>query len=108
IDEPALFTSYVQKLVEERKPRKRNSKLMYNLFYAMHRGLKAFYDNGGANLITHGSDAPSHGRFLAGFSSQREVEGIVKAGIPSAEALKASTLTSAKSIGKGSILGSID
>jgi imidazolonepropionase-like amidohydrolase len=80
---------------------------MDGLYDAMKRSTKAFYEAGGGNLITLGTDAPSHGYFLAGFSAHREMHTMVMAGIPEAAVLKIATQNSANAIGKGSLLGSI-
>jgi hypothetical protein len=49
---------------------------------AMQRTTKAFYDAGG--LLTLGTDNPSRGEYLAGFSAHRELHALVLAGIPPA------------------------
>ncbi|MDX1673047.1 MAG: amidohydrolase family protein [Balneolaceae bacterium] len=106
MDEPSLFTPYVQKLVEQKKRSK--SELMDGLYGAMRRTTRAFYDAGGEDLVTLGTDAPSHGRFLAGFGAHREMHTMVLAGIPPAGVLRIATLNSAEALGKGDILGSIE
>lgn len=106
-DERALFTPYVQRLVEARGER-RSSDLMDGLYNAMRRSTKAFYDAGGGGLITLGTDAPSHGNFLAGFGAHREMHTMVLAGIPEAAVLKIATQNGANALGKGSLLGSIE
>jgi imidazolonepropionase-like amidohydrolase len=105
-DERAMFTPYVQKLMGD-KVERRSSTLMDNLYQAIRRTTKAFYDAGGGDLITFGTDAPSHGSFLAGFGAHREMHTMVLAGIPEAAVLKIATQNSANAIGKGSLIGSI-
>ena len=106
-DERSLFTPYVRKLLPAREEQGA-SDLMNGLYQAMRRTTKAFYDAGGGDLITLGTDAPSHGYFLAGFSAHREMHTMVMAGIPESAVLKIATQNSANSIGKGSLLGSIE
>ncbi|MDZ7756382.1 amidohydrolase family protein [Rhodohalobacter sp.] len=81
---------------------------MDGLYEAMKRSTKAFYDAGGGDLITLGTDAPSHGYFLSGFSAHREMHTMVMAGLPEHAALKAGTINSAKALGKSSLIGSIE
>ncbi|MBN2731576.1 MAG: amidohydrolase family protein [Balneolaceae bacterium] len=106
-DEQSLFTPYVQSLLSPRE-NQGASELMDGLYRAMRRSTKAFYDAGGGDLITLGTDAPSHGYFLAGFSAHREMHTMVMAGIPEAAVLKIATQNSANAIGQGSLLGSIE
>lgn len=106
-DEKSLFTDYVREMLpprEEQEP----SELMDGLYDAMKRSTKAFYEAGGGDLITLGTDAPSHGYYLSGFSAHREMHTMVMAGLPEHAALKAGTLNSANALGKGSLLGSIE
>lgn len=106
-DERSFFTDYVRELLPPRKDQEA-SELMDGLYEAMKRSTKAFYEAGGGDLITLGTDAPSHGYFLAGFSAHREMHTMVMSGIPEHAALKAGTLNSANALGKGSLLGSIE
>ena len=106
-DERNLFTPYVRNLLPPREEQQ-GSDLMDGLYDAMQRSTKAFYDAGGGDLITLGTDAPSHGYFLAGFSAHREMHTMVMAGIPEAAVLKIATQNSANALGKGSLLGSIE
>jgi len=106
-DEKSMFTPYVRKQLAPRNQQE-GSDLMDGLYKAMMRSTKAFYDAGGGDLITLGTDAPSHGYFLAGFSAHREMHTMVMAGIPEAAVLKIATQNSANAIGKGSLLGSIE
>jgi imidazolonepropionase-like amidohydrolase len=107
-DERAMFTPYVRDLLGGRKVGGSFSELAGKLYEAMRRSTKAFYDYGGGDLITLGTDAPSQGYFLAGFGAHREMHTMVLAGIPEAAVLKIATQNSANAIGKGSLLGSIE
>ncbi len=70
--------------------------------------LKRFYDAGGARLITLGTDHPSWGEFLNGFSAHRELQAFVLAGIPPAAALKMATINGARALRVSDVLGSIE
>ena len=72
----------------------------------MRRTTKALYDAGG--FITMGTDNPSQGEFLAGFSSHRELHSLVLAGIPPAAALRIGTINGARALNAGDKLGSIE
>lgn len=107
-DEHAMFTPYVRDVLGERTVGGSFSELASDLYWAMRRTTKAFYDAGGGDLITLGTDAPSHGYFLAGFGAHREMHTMVMAGIPEAAVLKIASQNSANAIGQGSLLGSIE
>lgn len=106
-DEKSMFTDYVRNLLPPRAEQE-SSDLMNGLYHAMRRSTKAFYDAGGGDLITLGTDAPTHGYFLAGFGAHREMHTMVMAGIPEAAVLKIATQNSANALGKGSLIGSIE
>jgi imidazolonepropionase-like amidohydrolase len=59
-------------------------------------------------LITLGTDFVSHGKYLAGFSTHREVQAMVFAGISPAAALKIATINGARALGMGDRLGTIE
>lgn len=107
-DERAMFTPYVRQKIGERTVSGSFSELASELYWAMRRSTKAFYDAGGGDLITLGTDAPSHGYFLAGFGAHREMHTMVMAGIPEAAVLKIASQNSANAIGQGSLIGSIE
>jgi imidazolonepropionase-like amidohydrolase len=105
IDERKFFTPEIQEWVKTRPPRK-PSAMFDSLYWAMRRTTKAFYDAGGT--LTLGTDNPSQGEFLAGFSSHRELHTLVLAGIPPAAALKIGTINGARALNVGDKLGSIE
>ncbi len=72
------------------------------------KALKAFYDAGGGDLITLGTDHPSTGEYLPGFSSHREMFAMVRAGIPAAKVLQIATIHGARALGASDRLGSIE
>jgi imidazolonepropionase-like amidohydrolase len=91
--------------VKSKPPRKPNQ-VFDSLYWAMRRTTKAFYDAGG--ILTLGTDNPSQGEFLAGFSSHRELHALVLAGIPPAAALRIGTINGARALNVGDKLGSIE
>ena len=70
--------------------------------------MKAFYDAGGGELLTLGTDHNSAGEYLPGFSVHRELHAYVMAGLPPAAALRAGTINGARALGLGDRLGSIE
>lgn len=106
-DEGSFFTPHVQELVAARAPRQR-SDLMSDLYWTMRRTTKAFYDAGGGDLIVLGTDNPSNGEFLPGFSAHRELHTMVLAGIPEASALRIGTINGARALGMGDVLGTVE
>ena len=105
IDERKFFTPAIQAWVKNKPPRRPNP-MFDSLYWAMRRTTKAFYDAGGT--LTLGTDNPSQGEFLAGFSSHRELHALVLAGIPPAAALKIGTINGARALDVGDKLGSIE
>ncbi len=105
-DEPSLFTPYVQEVVASREPR--SSALMTDLYASMKRGLLAFYNAGGGPWITLGTDNPSAGEYLPGFSSHRELHAMVLAGLPPIAALRAATINGATAVKLEDEIGTIE
>ncbi len=107
VDERKFFTPEVQALVRGRGARRANQ-LMDQLYWTMRRTTKAFYDAGGGDLITLGTDNPSRGEFLPGFSAHRELHALVLAGIPTAAALRIGTINGARALKVSDRIGSIE
>jgi imidazolonepropionase-like amidohydrolase len=105
IDERKFFTPDVQAWVKTKPPR-RVVASWDSLYWAMRRTTKAFYDAGG--LLTLGTDNPSTGEFIAGFSAHRELHTLVLAGIPAAAALKIATINGARAMGVSDKLGTLE
>ena len=106
-NEMDFLTPYARTVVESRLPR-RNNEQFGRLLKAKLKEVKAFYDAGGANLITLGTDHPSWGEFWSGFMSHRELQALVLAGIPPAAALKIGTINGARAFNMGTKLGAIE
>ena len=105
VDERKFFTPEVQAWVKTKPPRHAVAS-WDSLYWAMRRTTKAFYDAGG--LLTLGTDNPSTGEFLAGFSAHRELHTLVLAGIPPAAALKIATINGARALGVSDKLGTLE
>ena len=105
VDERKFFTPEVQAWVKTLPPRKAVAS-WDSLYHAMRRTTKALYDGGG--MLTLGTDNPSRGEFLAGFSAHRELHTLVQIGIPPAAALKIATINGARAMGVSDKLGTIE
>jgi len=105
IDERTFFTPEVQAWVKTKPPRHVVAS-WDSLYWAMRRTTKAFYDAGG--LLTLGTDNPSTGEFIAGFSAHRELHTLVLAGIPPAAALRIATINGARALGVSDKLGTLE
>ncbi len=103
----AFLTPYMRTLVEGRPTRPANEQFE-RIYWVKRRVIKAFYDAGGADWITLGTDHPSWGEFFSGFSAHRELHAFVLAGIPPAAALKIATINGARAMNVSSTLGSIE
>ena len=106
-NEKDFLTPYARSVVDSGLPRRNNAQFG-RLLIAKLKEVKAFYDAGGVNLITLGTDHPSWGEFWSGFMSHRELQALVLAGIPPAAALKIGTINSARAFNVGTKLGAIE
>ncbi len=68
--------------------------------------VKRYFDKGG--MITLGTDHPSVGEYIPGFSAHREMEALNAIGIPATEVLKIATINGARALRKSDILGSLE
>lgn len=107
VDEQRFLTPHARAAANARLPRRSNAQFQ-RIYDVKFRELKRFYDLGGHDLITLGTDHPSWGEFLSGFSAHREVQAFVVAGIPPAAALKMATINGARALGMSDELGSIE
>ena len=107
VNEMDFLTPYARSVVASGLPRRNNAQFG-RLLKAKLKEVKAFYDAGGANLITLGTDHPSWGEFWSGFMSHRELQALVLAGIPPAAALRIGTINSAHAFNVGNKLGAIE
>src|SRR5215471_16473615 len=102
-----FLTPYARQVVEKTLPRRVNEQFG-RILKAKMKEVKAFYDAGGGDWISLGTDHPSWGEFWSGFGSHRELHALVLAGIPPAAALKIGTINSARAFNMGTKLGAID
>jgi imidazolonepropionase-like amidohydrolase len=107
VDEEKFLTPYMQSELKKRPPRK-VSEQFDRIYRVKPKVLKAFYDAGGSDLMTLGTDHPSTGEYLPGFSSHREMFAMVRAGIPPAKVLEIATIHGARALGMGDRLGTIE
>lgn len=106
-NEMDYLTPYARELVESRLPRRVNEQ--FERIYWVKRGLvKKFYDLGGGDLLTLGTDHPSWGEYLSGFSVHRELHAFVLSGIPAAAALRIATINGARALRVDDRLGTIE
>jgi imidazolonepropionase-like amidohydrolase len=106
-DERAYFTPLVQELLKDRPARPPLAQFE-RIYWKKRATLKRFHELGGGALITTGTDHPSWGDYLQGFSIHRELHCLSLAGLPNADVLKAGTINGARALGVGDHLGSIE
>ena len=106
-DEMGFLTPYARGVVEARLPRE-PSEQFQRIYYVKRNTVKAFFDAGGSDLLTLGTDHPSWGEFLSGFGAHRELHAMVLAGIPNAAALRAGTINAARAMGLDQRLGTVE
>lgn len=104
-DEQRFYTPYVQRIVRER-PRKDIIEQFEKIYWIKLETVKRFFDAGG--MLTLGTDQPSYGEYIAGFSVHRELHHFVLAGIPPADAIKAATTNAARAMNLGDKFGTIE
>ncbi|WP_425153590.1 amidohydrolase family protein [Candidatus Palauibacter sp.] len=106
-DELRFLTPYMREVVEGRPQRPVNESFA-KMSPIKRRTLKAFYDGGGRDLITLGTDHPSWGRYWSPFAVHRELLALARAGVPPADVFRIATLNSARAMGLEAELGSIE
>jgi imidazolonepropionase-like amidohydrolase len=106
-DEKRFLTPYMRGIIDARPPRTVNAQFE-RIYWVKRKEIKAFYDAGGGDLITLGTDHPSWGEFFTPFSVHRELLSFVLSGIPAGAALRFATINAARAIGAGDRLGSIE
>lgn len=106
-DERRFLAPYAREEFDK-KPAPRINDQFDRIYRIKPREIKQFYDMGGGHLITSGTDYPSTGEFLPGFSTHREIHAFARAGIPNHAALKIATINNARAFGLGDRLGSVE
>jgi imidazolonepropionase-like amidohydrolase len=107
-DERSFLTPRAREVTAPAIKARRVNQQFERIYRTKFAEIKRFYDAGGGRLITVGTDHPSWGEFLSGFSAHREVHAFVLAGIPPAGALKMATINGARALRMADILGSIE
>jgi imidazolonepropionase-like amidohydrolase len=107
VEEMAFLTPFARAAVESTLPRRVNEQFE-RIYHVKRREIGAFYDAGGGDWITLGTDHPSWGEYLNGFSAHRELNALVLAGIPPAAALRIGTINGARALGLGDRLGTLE
>jgi imidazolonepropionase-like amidohydrolase len=107
-DEMSYLTPYARGVVEQRLKTRNNNEQFKRIYEVKLKEIKKFYDSGGANWITSGTDHPSWGEYLSGFCTHRELNAFVLAGIPPAAALKMATINAAHAMRVSDQLGTIE
>lgn len=80
--------------------------MFQKIFDVKKQTVKRYYDMGGK--ITLGTDHPSVGEYIPGFSSHREMEALNAIGIPNTDVLRIATINGAEALRMSDKLGSID
>jgi imidazolonepropionase-like amidohydrolase len=106
-DEERFLTPYMHDIIAKRAPRAVNEQFE-NIYWTKRKEVKAFYDAGGGDLITLGTDHPSWGEFFTPFSVHRELQSLSLSGIPNTAVLRIATINSARAMGFGDRLGTIE
>lgn len=106
-DEMGLLTPFARAAVEARLPREPNDQFE-RIYHVKRKTVLRFWEEGGEDLLTLGTDHPSWGEFLSGFGAHRELHALVLAGIPPAAALRIGTINGARAIGLGDRIGRIE
>ena len=104
IDERQFFTDYMQGIADKRPPMK-GMEIYQQIYRAKLKTIADFHRAGG--MITLGTDHVSNGNHLPGFGVHRELDALVRAGIPARDALRIGTINGAKALGIADQHGSI-
>ncbi len=107
-DEQRFLTPFARNTANDGVAERRPNGQFGRIYVTKARTLKAFYDAGGIDNITLGTDHPSWGEFLSPFSVHREMHAMVKAGLPNAAVLRIATLNGARALGVSDRLGTVE
>lgn len=102
-DERKYLTPYA---LEITKNTRQKIDMFQKIFDIKKVTVKRYFDKGG--MISLGTDHPSVGEYIPGFSAHREMEALVSIGIPNKEVLKIATINGAKALRLDKQLGSIE
>jgi imidazolonepropionase-like amidohydrolase len=105
INEREFFTPHMQSIVKERQPMK-GMEIYQRIYRAKQKTIADFHRAGGT--ITLGTDHVSNGNHLPGFGVHRELDALVRNGIPAADAIKIGTINGAQALKIDKDHGSIE
>lgn len=103
-DERSFFTPLIQARVKDRT--RQPVQQFEQIYQAKQKTISAFHEAGGK--ITLGTDHFSDGEYLPGFGVHRELDALVRNGIPAADAIRIATINGAKALGIDADHGSIE
>lgn len=104
MDEGQFFTEFIQERLKEKGPA-RPMLQFQRIYEAKLKTISAFFEAGGT--ITLGTDHVSDGTYLPGFGAHRELDALVRSGIPAVEAIKIGTINGARALRIDDDYGSI-
>lgn len=107
-DEQRFLTPYARQVADRGIAARRNYEQFGKIYRVKRETLRAFHELGGTDLISLGTDHPSWGEFLSGFSVHREMHAMVEAGLPTADVLRIATRNGARALGMDERLGTIE
>lgn len=107
-DEMQFLTPYAHSVVVAQLATKKPNELFNKIYLVKRAEIKRFYDVGGRDWITLGTDLPSWGEDLDGFADHRELRAFVAAGIPPKDALRFATINGARALNVANKLGSLE
>ena len=102
--ENEIFTPYIQERVKSSK--RRPMPLFEEIYLAKQKTIGEFFQAGGR--ICLGTDHFSDGTYLPGFGAHRELDALVRSGIPAGDAILIGTINGAKALGIDKEHGSIE
>lgn len=105
IDERQFFTPHTQNIVKNRKPAS-GMEIYQRIYQAKQKTISTFFEAGG--MITLGTDHVSDGNHVAGLGIHREMDALVRNGIPERDALRIATINGAKALRIDQDHGSIE
>ena len=105
IDEREFFTPHMQNVAQNAPPMK-GMEIYQRVYRAKQKTIASFFEAGGK--ISLGTDHVSNGNHLPGFGVHRELDALVRNGIPAADAIKIGTINGARALGIEKDHGSIE
>ena len=95
IDEREFFTPFMQEYARQRAPAEGMD--IYQRIYDAKLAMIADFHRAGG-MITLGTDHVSDGNYIAGFGIHRELDALVRSGIPARDAIRIATINGAKAL----------